>query len=173
MDLQIIETNNGGDLVKNPKDLQVIYGFQNMPYLAMFGGNVEESTPEVREDGKQSFDWWGNNLLFPKDASVQFNSETERVLNSVPLTSQGRVLIEQAVLKDLSFFQSIGDSEVRVAVSIESDDRVLIGIKIGQKISAYIWDATMSELTEGVVIAGGGSVISVRYFDEFFALEFG
>ncbi len=171
MDLKVIEGNNGGDLVKNPKDLQVIYGFQNMIYLGLFGGNVEESTPEVRVDGRQYFDWWGNNLLFPKDASVQFNSDTERTLNTVPLNSQGRVQIEQAVIRDLSFFKDIGEASVKVAVSIESGDRVLIGIKIGQQISAYIWDATMAELTEGVVVVNGGS-IAVQYFDDFFDLFF-
>lgn len=172
MDLKVIESLNGGDLVKNPKDLQVIYGFQNMPYLALFGGNVEESTPEVRVEGRQYFDWWLNNLFFPKDASVQFNSETERTLNTVPLTSQGRVQIEQAVIKDLEFFRDIGDAQVRVAVSIVSDDRVIIGIQIGQQISAYIWDATMSELTEAVVIGSSGGTVTIRFFAEEFSLEF-
>lgn len=173
MDLQLIESLNGGDLVKTPKDLKVIYGLQNMPYLGLFGGNVEENTPDERIAGRQYFDWWGNNLLFPNDLSVQFNSNTERILNSVPLTSQGRVLIEEAVRSDLSFLRGIGESEIRVAVSIVSDDRIIIAIEIGQQISAYIWDATLQELEEGEVIVNSSGQVLVRYFAGEFAIEFG
>ena len=58
MDLKLIETGNGGDLVKNSKDLEVIFGFQNMPYLALFGGNPGFSTPTQRPENSQAFDWW-------------------------------------------------------------------------------------------------------------------
>lgn len=170
MDLKVIETLNGGDLVKTSKDLQVIYGFESMPYLAMFGGNVEENTPDLRISNRQYFDWWGNNLLFPKDPSVQFNSETERTLNSVALTSQGRVDIEEAVRKDLDFFRDV--AEVKVEVNILSDDRVSIGIKIIQQIFVYIWDATNKELTDAEFIVSETGRVSFRIFDESFSIEF-
>ena len=41
-DLQIIENGDGGDAVLNGNDLSIIDGFQNMPYLGMFGGNVDK-----------------------------------------------------------------------------------------------------------------------------------
>ena len=37
MDLKLIETGNGGDLVKLGDNLELINGFQNMPYLAKIG----------------------------------------------------------------------------------------------------------------------------------------
>ena len=80
MDLRVIETKNGGDLVSKKRDLSVIEGFENMPYLALFGGCTEQSTPLLRVKSEQAFDWWGNNLFFPNDQSKQLNSITERIL---------------------------------------------------------------------------------------------
>lgn len=170
MDLEVVESLNGGDLVKTTKDLKVIEGFESMPYLAMFGGNVEESTPITRIVNRQYFDWWANNLLFPKDAGVQFNSETERALNNNALTSQGRIIIEQAVKKDLSFFSDVAD--IKVNVSIISDDRISIGIKIAQEVSVYIWDATNKELTDVEFIVSTTGTVSVKIFDFSFDFTF-
>lgn len=170
MDLKVIESDNGGDLVKNTKDLAVIYGFQNMPYLAMFGGNVQESTPQIRLQNRQYFDFWGNNLLFPKDASIQFNSETERVLNTTPLTSSGRVLIEQAIKKDLQFFN--GFARVSVAVTIINDDHISIGIKIEQQIAVFIWDATNRELTDADFVVSSTGTVKFKIFDFTFSFDF-
>jgi len=152
MDLEVVETGNGGDLVKNPKDLSVINGFQNMIYLALFGGNVEASTPLVRIENEQAFDWWGNNLFFPNDASVQMNSETERTLNNVALNSSGCVLIEKTVKKDLEFMSDF--ATVTQEVTIVSTDRVKIEIKavkldnLQERVFIFIWDATDKELIE-------------------------
>jgi hypothetical protein len=42
-------------------------GIENMPYLGMFGGNIEESTVNKVEK-LQSFDWWGNNLINARES---------------------------------------------------------------------------------------------------------
>jgi len=44
MDLEIVETLNGGDLLIKNNDLSMIEGLQNMPYIGMFGGNVGHVT---------------------------------------------------------------------------------------------------------------------------------
>lgn len=130
MDFALLETGNGGDLLLQGSDLVVVEGIQNMPYLAMFGGNIEQDTKnKVTEE--QSFDWWGNNLLMPNNQSIQFNSITERVINNTPLTSQGRVTIENAIKTDLKFLQDLG-AEVSVSVSITATDRIDVNIKINQ-----------------------------------------
>jgi hypothetical protein len=155
MDLKVIESNNGGELVKNPKDLAVIFGFENMPYLGMFGGNIEQSTPIQRLPGEQAFDWWGNSLFFNENTGLQFNSETERTLNNVALTSSGRKQIEEAVIKDLEFMQAF--AVVSVSVTIPERDKVNISITIEEpsnlteKKFVYIWDATKNELTTTIV----------------------
>lgn len=130
MDFQLFETGNGGDLLIKGSDVVVVDGIQNMPYLAMFGGNVEQDTKnKITEE--QSFDWWGNNLLMPSNQSIQFNSRTERVINSTALTSSGRVIIENAIKDDLKFLSDFG-AEVSVTVSITATDRIDVNIRISQ-----------------------------------------
>jgi hypothetical protein len=152
MDIELKETGSGGDLVKTPKDLSVIRGFENMVYLGMFGGNVGFSTPSKRVDGEQDFSWWGNSLLFPDDPSVQFNSLTEDRLNNVALNSRGRLLIEEAVKRDLSFMSPF--AEIKVDTAIIGVDKLAIGIQVTQlnnlqeREFVYIWDATNAELLD-------------------------
>ena len=151
MDLKVIETGNGGDLIYEGKDLTVIEGFGNMPYLAMFGGNIEQDTPSVRLAEEQAFDWWGNSLLMNNDKSIQFNSLTERTLQNTALNSAGRLQIIQAVQKDLEFMKPF--AQVNVDVSIISNDRVMISITLTEpqnqqeKKYIYIWDGTLKDLS--------------------------
>jgi hypothetical protein len=131
-DVALIETNNGGDVNIKGNDLAVISSVENMIYLALFGGNVEEST-KPRQVNLESFDWWGNTLLMSGTPSQQFNSETERTLRDRgALTSKGRTIIESAVKEDLKFFAELG-IKIRVEVSIVSDDYIKIEIWAVQK----------------------------------------
>lgn len=147
-DVFILETDSGGDLNKIAGDLQLAKGWENMPYIALFGGNPKQSTPALRVDGEQNFDWWGN--AYESDPAIQINSETERVLTQVALNSNGRILIEQAVWKDIDFMKKFAN--ILVDVSIISDDRVSILIQIIEpdnlqnKQYRYIWDGTMQAI---------------------------
>ena len=152
MDVQVIESKgNGGDLVKTNKDIVTIEGLQNMPYIALFGGNVEASTPTERVESELAFDWWGNNLLLPNEPAPQFNSLTERTLQEVALNSARRIQIEEAIRKDLDFMSEF--ATVSVSASIISTDRVEILIRIQEPDNlednsfVFIWDATEQELT--------------------------
>lgn len=151
MDLKVIESGNGGDLVKTSKDLTVISGLGNMVYLALFGGNVKASTPQKRLASEEAFDWWGNSLFNPNDPDVQFNSLTERTLNNVALSSSGRLRIEQAAIKDLEFMKSF--AVPTVSVSIPETDKVNIYVRVQEpdnqqeQAFTFIWDATKNEVT--------------------------
>ncbi len=144
MDTVILETYNGGDISKIGNDVITVNGFENMPYIAMFGGNPVQSTPTQRVAGEQNFDWFGN--AFETDAILQTNSLTERTLRSVALNSAGRVQIEQAVNADLEFMRTF--AKVTVNVSIISDDRVQIDIYIVELSNLqntsqrFIWDSS-------------------------------
>lgn len=165
MDLQLIETGNGGDLVlkgqivsletlKNApprvNDLVLIYGFENMIYIGLFGGNVAQSTPETRAPNEQCFDWWGNTLLMPNLPTQQFNSETERALNSYSLTSGNLIFIQNAVNADLEFMQPFAKVTVNVAIIGVDKVRLQILVKepgnITDKEFLYIWDGTKQDL---------------------------
>jgi len=150
MDLQLRETLDGGDFVKKRNDLAIVEGFQNMPYLAMFGGNPGFITPQNRQRYQQAFDFWGNNVFANNNRTLQFNSSTEYALMTTPLNSNGRGLIEQAVKRDLQFMRTF--ARVGVAVVISGVDRITIAIRIvqpenlQQRDFIYIWDASKREL---------------------------
>jgi hypothetical protein len=149
MDFQLTELGDGGELIQTSNDVAVIYGFENEVYIALFGGNVAQDTPQKRNALDQDLSFWGNNLLHPNDNSVQFNSKTERALNTIPLTSSGRSLIEQAVKDDLNYLSVVG--KVNVTVSITGVDRLEINGNIQQPATtsqnfSYLWDATKQEL---------------------------
>lgn len=136
-DLAMIETGEGGDIQLLNNDLAVVNSIENMPYLAMFGGNpgfITKNIQESQAQAAQSFDYWGNNLLMPNNQSTQFNSLTEYLLNNTPLNSQGRILIQNAITNDLQFL--FPSAKVTVTVSIISDDRIDVTIVINQTLSS-------------------------------------
>jgi len=149
MDLKIIETGDGGDAVLIGNDFETIDGFQNMPYFGMFGGNPGHPTKQFLENEKR-FDYWANDLIYRNQSGIQFNSLTEKLLNTTVLTSNTRLKIVETVKKDLKFMKDF--AIVDVSVSIESVDRVGIYIKINelsnveQKEFVYLWDSTKAEL---------------------------
>lgn len=149
IDLKIYDTDDGGDIFLRGNDMVTVEGFVNMPYIAMFGGNVKENTPARREVGQQAFDYWGNAFL--ANEAIQYNSNTERVLQEVALSSSGRILIEEAVKKDLQFMQAF--AEVTISVEVTGNDKIQINIKIQEpdnlqaKQFVYVWDGTLTDLT--------------------------
>ena len=126
-DIKLIETGNGGDVVNLGNDLEVDNSISTMLYLALVGGNVEESTNQ-RSVNTQAFDWWGNRLLMSSEPSHQFNSLTERTLNNTVLNSEGRTIIENAVKEDLKFLSKIFN--IFVTVTLPFVDRVKIEILV-------------------------------------------
>ena len=71
MDVKLIESGNGGDLVLTDNDLAVVGGVENMPYLSMFGGA----------------NYWANQLLLSDPTARTFDSLTEPALINNPLSS--------------------------------------------------------------------------------------
>lgn len=150
MDLQLIETGNSGDLFLKGVDLAQVEGFENMVYIALFGGNVAMSTPEERAPNEMAYDWWGNTVLMPNESTQQFNSQTERTLNTVSLTSGNLIYIQNAVNADLEFMRPF--AEVTVTVAIIGPDKVRLDIfvkepgNLANKEFIYIWDGTKQDL---------------------------
>ncbi len=128
-DIAILETGNGGDGLIQGNDFVMVFGIENMPYLAMFGGNPGFISKN-KVTAEQSFDYWGNNLLMPNNQDIQFNSLLEQKLKTVALNSSGRIQIEDAIRKDLLFLSSV--ATVTVKAVIESTDRIRIEIRIVQ-----------------------------------------
>lgn len=144
IDLRIVETGNGGDLALLGNDFAKANSFENMVYLAMFGGNVGFSTPKRRANDEQAFDYWANSLLFADSPELQFNSETEKALGEISFTSNGRQILEQAIKTDLKFMQPYANVSVNVTILTFTDLQMKIDIiKPDNKIEKqfiFIWD---------------------------------
>ena len=151
VDIFITETGNGGDMVLFGRDVKTAFGWQNMVYLAMFGGNPSFPTTDDRPESEQAFDWWGNKVISATQQDRWFNSLTENTLNTVALNSQGRQLIEDAVKSDLAFMNDFAN--VTSTVQIAGVDLVRISITIIEPDNlettelVYLWDGVQGNLT--------------------------
>jgi len=149
-DVVIYEQGSGGDLQLLGNDIASTSGLFNMVYMAWFGGNTEASTTGNELDSELRDDWWGNALLFNNEKEIQFNSLLEKALNETALDSSGRITIEEAAKKDLTFMKDIAD--VSVSVSILSDDKVSITAQLKEpenlQVQEFqlIWDGLKNEV---------------------------
>lgn len=165
-DLLLIENGDGGDLVLNGNDVQMTGGFQNMPYLAMFGGNVGFPTSAQTASG-QNFDFWGNYFLNPDNKAIWFNSLTEQLLAVTALTPLTRIQIEENIKKDVEFMGKF--AQLTVSVSLVLVDRIRISIIILEPDNVtsnefvYIWDATEAELSVGDITPTTGQGIALGF----------
>lgn len=144
-DILLYETGSGGDF-----NLELGDQLYQQFYLALFGGNVKESTKSSYLANEERFDYWGNTLIWNDSKAKQFNSETERTLQEVALNSQGRLKILQAVKNDLAYLQNVINFEVQV--SLLSVNRVGIFItfvgKTNQqdKTLQFVFDSSKNEV---------------------------
>lgn len=149
LDTYLIENGDGGDLVLVGNDIKTIGGFENMIYIALFGGNPGYSTAGAKVD-EQIFDYWGNFMLHPGENKVWFNSTLEYLLENSAITSGNRIKLEQAVLSDLSFMTAF--AKISATVELIGVDRVRITVTVLQpeiqnsNEFSYIWNATAQEI---------------------------
>lgn len=155
-DILIFESGSGGEFQLLGNDIATTSALYNQVYLALFGGNVLESTRVSYAPGEQRGDWWGNTLLLPENPESQFNSQTERVLQNVVLNSSGRVAVEEAVKADIAYLADLG--ETQVSVIFDEQNRVNITVRINEPTEKkpqefnYIWDSAKGELIETLII---------------------
>ena len=149
-DLTLKETGDGGDLTLLGNDLLLTSGIFNQIYMALFGGNPEASTTGNELITEQRQDWWGNALLSQDKPAIQQNSETEKALGNVAITSAGRLEIEEAVKSDLKFLNEV--AQIGVDTSILAEDKIEISILAqepnNEEEQAFVfsWDATKEEI---------------------------
>jgi hypothetical protein len=117
MDLKIIETGGGGDLVLQGNDLARVLGEENGPYLAMFS----------------SGDHWASYM----DPELAYGGKTEAALKSNPLTSAGRIAVLAAVNEDLAYLNATPGTKWTANVSINGVNRWLIEVVINGELFSY------------------------------------
>jgi len=148
-DILIKQLPNGGDFNLQGANIEFGSELWNQVLLALFGGNLEQSTKRTYQTGEERLDWWGNSLLFGQDPNFQYNSDTERTLNNVALTSSGLSQIEKAIDRDLKFLKEIAD--VEYSVSIISNNRIQLTVNFNEPQNGefrLIWDSAENRVIE-------------------------
>ena len=151
-DLMIYETGSGGDLSLKNNDIETIEGLTNQVYLALFGGNVEQSTDEDLSELDERLDWWGNEYL---STEFQFNSIFEKTLMEVALNSEGVNTLVNAAKQDLKYLEEYADIEINGAVTQINRFELTVNLKepgVDSTKIKFIWDGTKNELIEQKII---------------------
>jgi hypothetical protein len=154
-DLHIYESGNGGEMLLLNGDLTMAETLYQTIYIALFGGNVEQSTLGNENENDEivsveRFDYWANALLWKDSKSKQFNSETEKTLRNVTTNSLGRLKVKSAVDNDLVFLKKIVNFESNVLIL--GVDKIKIQIIINEiqnqsnRIFQFVWDNAKQEL---------------------------
>jgi len=149
-DINLFEGGSGGEMRILNSDLLLTETIYQTIYLALYGGNVEQSTTSEETDLEENFDYWGNQLFYSNNPDKWFNSQTERTLSTVSLNGEGRKLIEDAVNADLQFLNNVVNFEVDVSIS--SNNRAEISIFISEfqnqanRQLKMVWENSRNEL---------------------------
>jgi len=148
LNFTLYEDGNGGQMVLQNNEILQTESLATLAYLLMFGGNVAAKTQQDNPIGELRIDWWGND---PTENSEKWiNSETEKVLKGIEISSQSLYTIQQAVINDTKSLEQYGN--VTVLVSFPNLNRVSIEITIEEpsKINGnrliIVWDATRNEI---------------------------
>lgn len=153
LDFSITVTPSGGDWYVEGSDIALTGAIWNQILMALMGGNVESSTPgEGAPGGTKRTDFWGNSFL-AGDPDSQFNSEYERAVTTLAITTGNLQKINDAAAKDLKYLEDLGIAVIEsVDTVLVSNDKVQTDIVVQEpgedqpQAYAVIWDATESEL---------------------------
>lgn len=146
MDIRLIENGNGGDMVFDNGDIQLISEVYQQPYLAHFGGNKEMSTGDIVENEGYNNDWWGNSLL-SEQPNCQLNSAFEKALDETPLSSSGRITLERIASEDLDYLSGFAESQSSVVITDVDKIRLTDNIAKENNVNfSYIWDSFKDEI---------------------------
>lgn len=149
-DILLYETGSGGDFAIVNNDLLMGESLYQQIMLALFGGNIQASTKQFYLETEERFDYWGNSLIWKDVKTKQFNSETERTIQTIALNSSGRLTLIQAVEQDLNYLKSVADIEVEVEIVGSSKTRIIVSFseKTNQqdKLLQLVYDNAKNEV---------------------------
>ena len=126
-DVKLFQTDDNGEIEIERGIVIMSGGLETAAYLSLFGGS----------------DWWGN--LQENQPARKYNSETEKLLESIPAVSVNLRRIEEAAKRDLQWFLDAGvASSVTVNASIPGVNKVKLEMQIDQDQISFIenWKAS-------------------------------
>lgn len=123
-DVKLFQTLNEGDITVEDGLVEMSGGLETAAYLSLFGGNE-------KDDGRQnnSKTWWGN--IDELDSARQYRSETQHLVESLPLITSNLRRVEDAATRDLQWFLD-GNiaNKVEVVASIPALNTLKLNIVI-------------------------------------------
>lgn len=125
-DIALYETGSGGDFSIVNNDLLMGETLYQQIYLALFGGNVQANTKSSYLASEDRYDYWGNQLVWKEAKTKQFNSETERTIQTTTLNSSGRLSIIQAINQDLEYLKAIVNLSIQVEIVSSHKIRIIV-----------------------------------------------
>lgn len=131
-DIRLFNTYDGGDIAVTNGIVEMSGGVETAAYLSLFGGNEDD---DGREDSAHN--WWGN--LAENETDKTYRSETQHLIQALPLTSNNLKRIEDAAKKDLQWFISTGvATSINVFASVPALNTLELVISIDQKEFKFI-----------------------------------
>jgi phage gp46-like protein len=137
-DVLIYQTEDDGDITVTNGLVSMAGGLRTAAYLSLFGGNEDD-------DGipGNASTWWGN--VNETEKSNKYISETQYLLDNLPITSGNLLRVEDAAKRDLAWFK---DERVANAVSVSASilglSKVQLEIDIDQERYIFVenWRAS-------------------------------
>lgn len=134
-DVLLRQTDDGGDITIEGGLLLLSDGLETAAYLSLYGGNEDDPAETDR-----SLEWWGN--LLEAELERAYRSETQFLVQTLPLIPLNLRRIEQAAARDLKWMLDTGLAKsVETEATIPAKDRVGLAIRIvtatGQQIELF------------------------------------
>lgn len=123
-DVRLYQINDDGEIDMVAGQFVMSDGLETAVYLSLFGGNDEDSGLEA-DDLRQ---WWGN--LEEPDLTRRYRSETQFLLESLPLVPANLRRVEDAAGRDLAWMVGGVASSVEVTASVPALNTIRVAIAL-------------------------------------------
>jgi phage gp46-like protein len=118
-DVYLYQTNDddGGNITLTNGVIEMNGGLETAVYLSLFGGNDDDT------------EWWGN--IDEPDINKHQISETQKLIEALPLTSANLKRVEDAIKRDLNWMIAINAATgLEVSASIPGLNSIQIDITV-------------------------------------------
>jgi len=140
-DVLLYHTTDNGEINVVGGIIELTNLLDTAVYLSLFGGNEDDTGTNVNK-----YEWWGN--LSEVDTLKRYRSETQNILQSLPLTTSSLRKIEDAVNRDLSWIVSEGFAQdITISATMPSLNRASISILVDS--DKYTFDYMKQDNKQG------------------------
>jgi len=146
IDYVLYETFDGGSkfFYNKKKDIQTTRSLFTYVYALILGGNVEASTTGAEQPREKRSDFWGNSAFYQNSPEKWLNSSFEKAINTIELSTVGRVKLEQSLNDDLKRLKIYGN--LNATVFISGPNRIIANIALEDVgVFTLVWQANLNE----------------------------